>query len=94
MNKKNQKYENSAIALDQTLITASVLCFLLILYFGCLQIGHGNRFVKKKQLELLRPLSVPFSIFFYLSQAGLTKAPQIAHFIYEIYVSENSSDTH
>ena len=85
MNKKNQKYENSAIALDQTLITASVLCFLLILFLVVCKLvmeTPANRFVKKKkQLELPRPLSVPFSIFFYLSQAGLTKAPQNAYFM-------------
>ena len=51
MNKKNQKYENSAIALDQTLITASVLCFLLILFLVVCKLAMetpAKRFLKKK----------------------------------------------
>ena len=73
MKKKNKKYENSAIALlNQTLITASVLCFLLILFLVVCKLATetpANRFLKKKKhLKLPRPRSVPFSIL--LSQSS------------------------
>ena len=48
---KESKYENSDIALDQTLITASVLYFPLILFLAVCKLAMetpANRFLKEK----------------------------------------------